>query len=73
MPTVKSSCTECRRVTPHELVKTVEITLPPGLSESYCVTCHSWKVVITDLALAEPFFAPPPPRRKKRGSSDLLD
>lgn len=72
MATVKSSCTACRRITPHELVKTVEITLPPGLSESYCVVCHDWKVVITDEALAEPFFAPPP-RRKKRESGEALD
>jgi hypothetical protein len=73
MPTVKSGCIGCKKNTPHELVKTVEITLPPGLSESYCVTCHTWKVVIAEEALAEPFFAPPPPRRKKRGSGDLLD
>ena len=65
MPTVKSSCTDCRKVTAHELVKTVEITLPPGISESYCKTCYSWKIVISDLALAEPFFAPPPKRSKK--------
>ena len=68
MATVKTSCTLCRRHTPHELVKTVEITLPPGLSESYCVVCHTWKVVITEEALAEPFFAPPP----KRGKNDNL-
>lgn len=72
MATVKSSCTLCKKHTAHELVKTVEITLPPGLSESYCVVCHMWKVVITEEALAAPFFAPPT-RRQKRGAGGALD
>ena len=64
MATVKSSCTRCRRHTKHELTKVTGLELPPGLSESYCVECESFKVVITDETLAEPFFTLTPKRLK---------
>ena len=72
MATVKSSCTRCRRHTAHELTKVTGLELPPGISESYCVVCESFQVVITDETLAEPFFTLTP-RPKKRGSSEALD
>lgn len=72
MATVKSSCTRCRIKTPHELIKITGLELPPGISESYCVKCESFKVVIVDEGLAEPFFTLTP-RRKKRGSGEALD
>ena len=72
MATVKSSCTRCRRHTAHELTKVTGLELPPGISESYCVVCESFKVVITDETLAEPFFTLTP-RPNKRGSSEALD
>jgi hypothetical protein len=65
MPTVKSACTACRKATAHELVHITGVELPAGISESYCVVCDSWKIVITDEALANPFFALPPKRGKK--------
>ena len=65
MATVKSSCTRCRRHTKHELTKVTKLELPPGLSESYCVECESFKVVITDETLAEPFFDLTPKKGKK--------
>lgn len=68
MATVKSSCTRCRRHTAHELTKVTGLELPPGISESYCVVCESFKVVITDETLAEPFFTLTPPKRRKNES-----
>lgn len=65
MATVRSSCTRCRRHTAHELTKITGLDLPPGISESYCVVCESFKVVITDETLAEPFFDLPPKKGKK--------
>jgi hypothetical protein len=64
MATVKSSCTRCKRHTAHELTKVTGLELPPGISESYCVVCESFKVVITDETLAEPFFTLTPKRSR---------
>ena len=65
MATAKSSCTGCKKVTLHNLIIKDDVILPPGLSESYCSVCRIWKIVVTDEALAEAFFAVPTRRKKE--------
>lgn len=56
MATAKSRCTKCKRVMAYDLVAHFGLELPKGLSEGICTGCGSYKVVMTDEALAEKFY-----------------
>lgn len=60
---VKARCTACRGLTTHMAFARED--MPPGLAEGKCLQCDSWRILMTDATLAEPFFAPKPKRSKR--------